>query len=243
MRFLLFIFLGILAPSVQAEPSALPFIASTSTEAELSAIGRIRDWRAGKGGCSAVLIAPRLAMTAAHCIVAQPRGSFIFDPTTLPNIKRMGVSSVIIHPDFEGKKEVAALYSDLAFLVLGTNVPEDYAKPIRIGPVAEPGERYAIYGFLGPDNPPLQGHSHCRIARLSPGVLGSDCAVGPGMSGSPLLAGRSPDWSVVGIIVGSVEDAPDDVRTLIAEIDRDLLPKQFYADEVLQRQVEPSNAE
>ena len=226
------IFLGFAAPSAHADPSQLPLFSSTSTEEQLSAIGRIRNWRAGKGGCTGVLIAPRLVLTAAHCVVGQRDSSFIFDPATLPNFKRVGILESIVHPDFEGKEDITKLYSDLAVLVLGKDAPKDYAEPIPIGPQAEPGMSFSIYGFLGPENPPMQGHPECQIVRVSPGVLGSNCVVGPGMSGSPLLAGRAPDLSVVGIIVAVLDQELQGVRTFIAEIDHSLLPRDLYATEL-----------
>lgn len=233
MPVILLLLLLFSAPGASAEPSQLPLISSTTVASELSGIGRIRGWRAGKGGCTGVLVTPRLALTAAHCVLGKPKRSFVFDPSRLPNSKRVGISEVVIHPDFKGEKDVARLYADIAVLVLGADVPEDYAEPIPLGTAPGPGKPHAIYGYLGPENPPLLGHPECQIFRISPGVLGSDCVVGSGMSGSPLLAGQTSERTVVGIIVAIIQDETSPVRTLIAEADASLLPVNIESEDLL----------
>lgn len=207
-----------------ADPANPAQMASSSTVEALSGVARLRKWRQDEGGCTAVLIAPALALTAAHCARNPRLPSLVFDPTTQPNRKRVPIAQVIKHPEFVGGLDLETFHADLAVLVLKHEVPAHIATPIPLGPPAAPGAAHAIYGYVNPGNPPMHGHPECRIDRIRPGLLGSDCSVRGGMSGSPLLAGEPGDWRVAGIVVATVEHPESDLRALIVEVDRSLLP-------------------
>lgn len=208
--------------SVRGDPANPPQLASTSTAEELSGIARITGALSVGGGCTAVLVTPRFALTAGHC-AGQAKPVLVFNPNHPSDARRVTVARVTRHPDYDGALKATSAYADLAVLELAENLPPDLARPIPIESAISFDLPHAIYGFVNPGNPPLRGHPQCQVIPVAPGVLGSDCKVQSGLSGAPLLVRAGEHWSVVGIAVATVSSEPRELRALIAEIDIDLI--------------------
>ncbi len=182
-------------------------------------MARLRGAGATGGGCSAVLIAPDRALTAAHCargpVSGPTRLTLTFRPGAAEPLLRIPVRAVRLHAEADGPT-AQATHADLALLLLDGTVPPDLIAPI---PLADPGAEaaeVAIFGYLNPDRDLLHGHETCALRPLGDGLLGSDCRVVSGLSGAPALSGGPGDWRVEGIAVATVNAPP--LRALIADV-------------------------
>ncbi|MCU4654869.1 S1 family peptidase [Roseibacterium sp. SDUM158016] len=198
---------------VSAGPADPPGLAPRSAEASLAAIGRLRAAHQVRGGCTAVLIAPDLALTAGHCArgeVAGPRAMRLtFRPDSAPPLFAVTVRAVAFHArNSDGPLTPANAPGDIALLRLAMAVPNDIVAPIPLAEEGSDPETVAIYGYPNPTEERLHGHPFCELAELAPGLLGSDCRVVSGLSGSPVLSGRPGEWRVEGITVGAVLGGP-----------------------------------
>lgn len=169
-----------------------------------------------------MLVTPRFALTAAHC-ARSISNVLIFHPDRPDLARRVEIAQIVQHPEYQGELSFSTASADLAVVELANDVPASVALPIPLGFDLKPDLAHAIYGFTNPGNPPLLGHAACKVKPISPEVLGSDCTVQPGMSGSPLLVRAEAEWRVVGIVVASMPSAPGGLRAIIAEIDENLI--------------------
>ncbi|MDG4649158.1 trypsin-like peptidase domain-containing protein [Roseibacterium sp. SDUM158017] len=213
--------LALAAPRAAAlDPTALPGLAPRSAEVSLAAVARLRAASRAAGGCTAVLIAPDLALTAGHCARGAVSGAdamqLIFRPDRRPPAFRVTVRGVAFHADNDrGPLTARNAHADLALLQLAVPVPPEVARPIPPGAGAQAG-RVAIYGYVNGGAEVLRGHPACRLGTLAPGLLGSDCRVVSGLSGSPVLSGGPGDWRLEGIAVATVGGG--ELRAFIADV-------------------------
>jgi V8-like Glu-specific endopeptidase len=214
--------LALAAPPVAAlDPSGRPALAPRSAEASLAAVARLRPASRTDGGCTAVLIAPDIALTAAHCARGPVEGGnamqLHFRPDRTPPAFRATVRAVSFHAEHEpGRLTARNAHADLALLRLAIPVPEEVARPIPVSDGSDAPRIVAIYGYVNGEADLLRGHPACQLGTLAPGLLGSDCHVISGLSGSPVLSGGPGSWRVEGIAVATVAD--DLLRAFIADV-------------------------
>lgn len=148
----------------KTESSTASIIGGNATS-DHPAVGAIL-WMARKQFCTAFLIAPRLIMTAGHCMKNAPlpdgffvgTGSTVTNPTTIPNgFTKIAVNDSEIHPSYRGpgvQNETTGTLDqslndfryDIAILRLSTEVKN--IKPLPVGAHAgNPGNRCTIVGF------------------------------------------------------------------------------------------------
>jgi V8-like Glu-specific endopeptidase len=206
-----------------------PQLAPRSAEASLAAVGRLRPAHRTEGGCSAVLIAPEVALTAAHCArgaVSGPRAMQLqIGPYPGPPAFRATVRAVAFHADFApGAITADSAHADLALLRLARPVPAEIATPIPVARApdaeADQPDLVAIYGFVNGADDVLRGHPGCALLTVGPGLLGSDCRVVSGISGAPVLSGGPGTWRVEGIAVATLDASLGDrrLRALVADV-------------------------
>jgi protease YdgD len=201
-----------------ADPALPPGLAPLSAEATLAAVARIRPADRSTGGCTAVLIAPDTALTAAHCARGAVAGPAAMRLTFRPDSAPFAVTirAVAFHAA-RGSDPLSFdnAHADIALLRLAQPVPPDIATPIPLA-TAPQAETTALYGYLNAPGEALHGHPHCAAATIQPDLIVSDCSVVSGFSGAPLLSGRPGDWRVEGIAVAQVFGQP--FRALIADV-------------------------
>ncbi len=169
----------------------LSFLIAASAVAE-SAIGRLNH--AGyrqQRHCTAVLVAPKIALTAAHCL----EGLKASESHLLLGYDR-GQWREHLRPD-----RLVPLGRDLAALCL--------ARPAKTQPLpmaksdVPDDERLTAAGYGRPAVHRLQRHACRVVARDGKGALRLDCPLSPGNSGGPLLSAADGDEAVIAITVAS----------------------------------------
>ncbi len=180
-------------------------ILDVAEAAAFRAVGRLNV--AGNRHCTATLIAPDVALTAAHCLFNPRTGrrappaemKFVIGQWRDAYAALRGVAATAVPPDYVYDREVAlgVVGADVALLRLDAPTAAEAAVPIPVGAIAAPGP-YAIVAY-GRDRayaPSLR--EDCALVANDGAVVALDCAVTFGVSGAPVLApGRSRVVAVV----------------------------------------------
>jgi protease YdgD len=197
--------------ALAAAAPALPGVGSADGRVTVDAT--LAPWRSlarlqvpGEARCTAVLIGPRTALTAAHCLWGfrvhrfMPAGSVhvltgyaagTYARHSLAASYRLGGAAWPSGPE-----------TDFAIVTL--------AEPIGTAPLAlaetDPpvGTDVMLGGYNQDRAEVIEADMHCRIVETAPGRLMHSCAGTHGTSGAPLLA-RAADgsWRVVGLQVAA----------------------------------------
>jgi protease YdgD len=167
-----------------------------------SSIGRLNN---GTGGyCSAALVGPDLAVTAAHCLYNFRTKRWIA-PDSLHLLLGFDRGNHEFHGrvaryrmgryDPQQPSETAG--ADWALLRLDRSVPEPYA---HLGQAKDvEGRRFRAAGFGSPRKYRLSVSEECILSRRG-GLAVSRCSSAPGMSGGPLI--DTSTGELLGIQVG-----------------------------------------
>lgn len=200
-----------------------------SAESRWRAVGYVAAAGNDQVLCGATLIAPNVAVTAAHCLHRSRELPLDFGVGEVEDGERTAIRSYTVHPDAhleaEGNIDLvhALLLYDLAYMIL--DQPVAGVEPARLSTV-KPKHREQVqlvaYGPLGDDTVARKGVrgrvvlnaelASDTIVEIAPRDGGAVChrdgdeghaAVAPGADGAPVL---------IGIYVGSVTQAFSDCR-------------------------------
>lgn len=191
-----------------------------TASAPWDAIGQLET--ASGNLCTATLIAPKLALTAGHCMLEAPQGKFD-PPLVLRFISHQGKWRYEIH-DIEGRVEESlaqklkadgdgwivpsrAAPSDFGLIVL-RNAPQGIT-PIPLfqgnkqalnNALIAAGRSVTQAGYPEDHLDDLYAHTNCQVTGWSQtAVLSHQCNTLPGDSGSPLMLKTSNGWQVIAV--------------------------------------------
>ncbi len=177
----------------------LCLLAAPSTADQISAAGRIEFQKTG-GSCSAVLIAPDVIATAAHCAGNDPVDGIVFRPSDKRGGRLFPVAQFVRHPfyDRENVRPEWRFRFDVAVARLSEPVPTARATPLPLGDDARLGETVFIVSWRGGDDKLRQ--RACAVIDGLPGLVTLGCRVRGGESGAPVLRKTSEGLELVAII-------------------------------------------
>ncbi len=182
----------------------------------MAAVGSLE--RDGRTDCSAVLITPKVLVTAAHCVAGRKLvaegGSFeiTFRTGYYPGHRTVERNAVRLmpHPLYLAAKvgKNKPMGVDMALIALEKPVPNDIARPIPIGAPLEEGERVLVASYPAGKGERARERI-CPVKMAEPTLARISCKIVPGESGAPVirLGPSGPEIAAI-VIASSTESRP-----------------------------------
>lgn len=169
----------------------------------------------GKGFCTGALIAPKLVLTAAHCLYDSETGEQIngghIEFLAGWRNGRAGayrdVARAVIHPDYSYSKIASSerVRNDLALLELVRPIRNSAIKPFKTAARPRTGDRVGVvsYALDRSEAPSLQ--EICEVLARQEGVLVTSCSVDFGSSGAPIFIFKGDEAQIVSVVSAKAE--------------------------------------
>ncbi len=214
-------------------------------------VGRLNV--AGARFCTATLVAPDEALTAAHCLF-HPRTRAPVPASELRFVAglRLGetaavrrVAEAAVHPDFrfDGAADLAGVQADLALLRLARPVPADAATPIGPGGFAPDGGPLTIVSYARDRAQAPSIEAPCGVVATFGAGAALDCTVNFGASGAPVLQGEGAGVHLVGVVSAmGLADGRDVTLVALAEPALARLRALLDAEPPVSRGLKPAEA-
>lgn len=183
------------------------------------AVGRL-DVAGRPDFCSAVLIAPDLVLTAAHCLHRRAGGPVVPADLTFraggEGLPAAGHGrAMMVHPAYAVQPPGLARYAvDLALVRL--EAPLEIA-PLPLGR-AEVGDRAALVSYRNGRGEAAVHQPDCPVLQATEGLLALGCAVSGGASGGAVLAGGG----LAGLLVARSSSATQGAFALAVTVEEGL---------------------
>lgn len=204
-----------LTPAAMAQNSGLVALKDRGKLLGWEAVGRLD---VGGGFCTAVLIAPDLLLTAAHCLFdrdsKQPRDlsrmSFRAGLRDGRSIAEVRIARGAAHADYDPQgrgTRAEQIRHDAALLQLVRPIPAQTAAPFALHSGRMTGERVSVVSYAKGRADVPSWQKDCGVLGQSQGLFAMDCDVTFGSSGAPVFMKENGRARILSLVSAGVNDA------------------------------------